>query len=202
MYKKINYLLAALILITLSSCTYRRIPTAMDITPGNPTRKLGVQYGAFDIRIQTSKINSQLMDRWFAKTGYDCTCIKPRIIIADVDNCTDQYISLDIVRDIFEAAAIDDGRYTVVVGNIDDEYQMDYLMDKIQNHPKYDNCSKLQKNLAIAPEFLAKVRITKAVTCLESCTMETYRMQVTLYDIETQQAIDSAWDVLEKRVNY
>ena len=31
-------------------------------------------------------------------------------------------------------------------------------------------------------------------------TYEDYRMTVTLYDIETQEAIDSAWDVLCKKV--
>jgi hypothetical protein len=29
---------------------------------------------------------------------------------------------------------------------------------------------------------------------------EDYRMTVTLYDIETKEAIDSAWDVLSKKV--
>jgi hypothetical protein len=190
----------ALLAITATSCC-RRVRTAQDITPGNPCcKKLDWRYGANDIRIQTSKITCQLMDRWLIKTGYNMQCGKPRIIITDIDNRTDRYISTDMIRDIIEGVAIDDGRFTVVVGNSRDEQELDYLMAKITQDPKYANSSRLTPGQAIAPQFLAKIRITKAVTADRFYDYEDYRMTVTLYDIETQEAIDSAWDVLSKKV--
>ncbi|WP_068470463.1 hypothetical protein [Candidatus Protochlamydia phocaeensis] len=190
--------LCALFFSATSCC--RHVRTAEDVTPGNFCEKLDWRYGAADIRIQTTKINQQLLDRWFAKTGYHCEAGKPRLIITDIDNCTDQYIPTDMIRDIFEGVAIDDGRYTVVVGNTCDEHELDYLMNKIALAPKYDNATRLQPGLATAPQFLAKVRITKAVRADRFYDYEDYRMTVTLYDIETQEAIDSAWDVLCKKV--
>ncbi len=187
------------VLVSASSC-YRHIRTAEDITPGNPYEKLDWRYGAADIRIQTTKINRQLMDRWFLKTGYSCQMDKPRLIITEIDNCTDRYIPTDMIRDIFESVAIDDGRYTVVVGNAQDEYELDDLMDKISRDPKYRNPSRLQAGKATAPEFLVKIRLTKAVRSDRFYDYEDYRLAVTLYDIETQEAIDSAWDVLSKKV--
>lgn len=189
------------LLLTCTSCGCRKIRTAEDITPGNPCgEKLDWRYGATDIRIQTTKINRQLMDRWYAKTHYQCENGKPRILITEIDNRTNCYISTDMIRDIIEGVAIDDGRYTIVVGDARDERELDLLMAKVAQHPKYRNPSQLQPGLAIAPEFLGKVRITKAVTSDPYYDYEDYRMTVTLYDIETQEAIDSAWDVLSKRV--
>lgn len=188
-------------ILTLTSCSGRRVRTAEDITPGNPySGKLDWRYGATDIRIQTTKLNRQLMDRWFAKTLYNCQNGKPRIIITEIDNRTDCYISTDMIRDIIEGVAIDDGRYTVLVGDMHDERELDQIMRKISCDPKYSNSSRLQPGLAIAPQFLAKIRITKAVNADQYYDYEEYRMTVTLYDIETQEAIDSAWDVLSKRV--
>lgn len=188
-------------LLAVTSCGCRRVRTAEDITPGNPRgEKLDWRYGAADIRIQTTKINRQIMDRWFAKTQYNSQGPKPRIIITEIDNRTDCYISTDMIRDIIEGVAIDDGRYTVIVGDACDERELDMLMGKIHQHPKYNNSSRLQAGLAIAPQFLGKVRLTKAVTSDPYYDYEDYRMTVTLYDIETQEAIDSAWDVLSKRV--
>lgn len=183
-----------------TSCC-RSVRTAQDITPGNSRyTKLDWRYGAGDIRIQTTKINSILMDRWFAKTCYNFANGKPRIIVTQIDNRTDCYISTDMIRDIIEGAAIDDGRYTIVVGDLRDEAELNMLMSKISNDPKYCNSSRLQPGMALAPQFLAKVRITKAVTADNCANYEDYRMTVTLYDIETQEAIDSAWDVLSKKV--
>jgi len=185
----------------LSSGCGRHIRTAEDITPGNlPGEKLDWRYGAADIRIQTTKLNRQLMNRWFAKTGYNCCDGKPRIIITDIDNRTDCYISTDMIRDIFEGVAIDDGRYTIVVGDSQDECELDCLMDKVSLAPKYNNPTRLKFGNAKAPQFLAKVRLTKASTSSRFYDIEDYRMTVTLYDIETQEAIDSAWDVLSKKV--
>lgn len=187
-------------LLSLTSCC-RNIRTAQDITPGNYScEKLDWRYGAGDIKIQTSKLNRQLMDRWFEKTGYDLYFGKPRIVITEIDNCTDRYISTDMIRDIIETAAIEDGRYKVVVGNTEDERELDLFMNKILHDPKYANGSRLQPNRAIAPQFLAKIRITKAVNSDRFYDYEDYRMSITLYDIETQEAIDSAWDVLCKKV--
>lgn len=185
----------------MSSCACRNIRTATDITPGNKScEKLDWRYGAGDIRIQTTKLNQQLMDRWFDKTGYNIHHGKPRLVITQIDNRTDQYISSDMIRDIIECAAIDDGRYTVVVGDIQDEGELDYFMNKILQDPKYANHSRIQPSKATAPQFLVKIRITKAVTCDRFYDYEDYRMTITLYDIETQEAIDSAYDVLRKKV--
>ncbi len=187
--------------LALTSCG-RHIRTAEDITPGNSrNEKLDWRYGAGDIRIQTSKLSQQLMDSWFVRTGFDSmTCGKPRLIITQIDNRTDCYMSTDMIRDIFEGVAIEDGRYTVLVGDARDERELDRLMAKISQDPKYSNSSRLQPGQAIAPQFLVKVRLTKAVTADRSFDYEDYRMTVTLYDIETQEAIDSAWDVLRKRI--
>lgn len=197
-------MIAAIGLLCLASSATsccRNVRTAQDITPGNPRcTKLDWRYGAGDIRIQTTKINSILMDRWFSKTCYNFAYGKPRIIITQIDNRTDCYISTDMIRDIIEGAAIDDGRYTIVVGDLRDEAELNMLMGKICCDPKYSNSSRLQPGQALAPQFLAKIRITKAVTSDNYFNYEDYRMTVTLYDIETQEAIDSAWDVLSKKV--
>ncbi|MBN9378331.1 MAG: hypothetical protein BGO14_06680 [Chlamydiales bacterium 38-26] len=189
------------IMTLFSSCACRTIRTAQDITPGNISHeRLDWRYGSSDIRIQTTKLNKQLMDRWLTKTGYDIGYGKPRIIITEIDNRTDQYIETDMIRDIFECVAIDDGRYTILVGDARNERELDELMDKISLDPKYNNNSRLQAGKAIAPQFLAKVRLTKAVTSDRYYDYEDYRMTVTLYDIETQEVIDSAWDVLSKKI--
>lgn len=197
----LSLIMFATLVVTTSSCTGRYIRTAQDVTPGNcHNQKLDWRYGAGDIRIQTCKLTRILMDRWFAKSMYESKSIRPRIIISEIDNRTDTYISTDMIRDILEGVAIDDGRFTIVVGDIHDERQLDRLMNKILQDPKYSNNTRLESGLAIAPQFLGKVRITKAVTSDSQYDYEDYRMTVTLYDIETQEAIDSAWDVLTKRV--
>lgn len=188
-----------LLLSSTSSC-HRDIRTAQDITPGHAREKLDWRYGAGDIRIQTTSITSQLMDRWFCKTGYQNQCGRPRIVITEIDNCTDRFISTDMIRDIIESVAVDDGRYTVVVGNQFDECELDNMLMKITHDPKYNNSSRLQANNATAPQLLAKVRLTKAVTSDRFYDYEDYRMTITLYDIETQEIVDSAWDVLSKKV--
>jgi hypothetical protein len=186
--------------LALGSCG-RNIREAKDITPGNPVEtEMSYQYGANDIRIQTTKINKQLMDRWFAKTQYDLANGKPRIVITEVDNRTDTYISTDMIRDIIEGVAVNDGRYTIVVGDAKDERELDKLMAKITSDPKYANSSRLAPSQAKAPQLLAKIRITKAVTQQKRYDIEDYRMTVTLYDIQTQEVIDSAWEVLRKNV--
>lgn len=191
---------AAAVAIVLSGCG-RHIRTAKDITPGNvQENQLNYKYSANDIRIQTTKINKQLMDRWYAKTVYDMSRGKPRIVITQIDNRTDTYIPTDIIRDIVEGAAVDDGRYTIVVGDVKDEQELNQLMQKVQNDQKYANSSRLTPNEAKAPQFLAKIRITKAITELKHFTLEDYRMSVTLYDIESQEAIDQAYDILRKKV--
>jgi hypothetical protein len=191
-------LLTLLSLSTLSSC---HRGSAQDITPGHYKERMDWRYGAADIRIQTSSITGQLMDRWFAKTAYDCQNGKPTVIISEIDNCTDRYISTDMIRDIIESIAVDDGRYTIVVGNELDESELDARMQRIQLDPKYNNASRLNSGQALAPQLLAKIRLTKAVTSDRFYDYEDYRMTITLYDIETQAIVDSAWDVLSKRVN-
>lgn len=187
------------LLLSFTSCG-RSVRTAYDVTPGNAGEKLDWRYGVGDIRIQTSKITGILFDRWYAKTGYQCECGKPRVIITEIDNCTDRYVPSDMVRDIIESVAIDDGRFTVLVGNVQDEMELDYRMDKNLCAAKYNNETRLQGGRAIAPQFLGKIRLTKAIRSDRFYDFEDYRMTVTLYDIETQEAVDSAWDVLTKQV--
>lgn len=195
------YKIAFILLFCLTSCACRHVRTARDITPGNCTsEKLDWRYGAGDIKIQTSKTASELMNRWYAKTNWDRDFGRPRIIVTQVDNRTDQYISTDVIRDMIEEAAVDDGRFAVLVGDTRDERELDALMAKISCHPKYNNSSRLQPNSALAPQFLAKIRITKNVSSDHFYDYENYRMTITLYDIETQEAIDSASDLLIKKV--
>ena len=193
--------LGIIVASALTGCG-RHVRTAEDITPGNIRgERLDWHYGAGDIRIQTTKLNRVLMDRWFAKTGYDCiTYGKPHIVITEIDNRTDNYISIDMIRDIFEGVAVEDGRYTIVVGDVQDSHELDRRMNRITNDPKYCNSSKPQDGFATAPQFLAKVRITKSENFDNAFTYEDYRMSVSLYDIQTQEIIDSAWDVLSKKV--
>lgn len=194
-------LLSTVLLTLLVGCCDRRFRTAQDITPGNPScEKLDWRYGANDIKIQTTKVTRQLMDRWFAKTGFECQFNRPRLIITDIDNRTNCYIATDMIRDIIEGVAVNDGRFTVVVGDYQDEEELDYIMNKVLRDPKYQNSSRLNQGNAIAPQFLAKVRITKSVTSDRFFDYENYRMTILLYDIETQEVIDSAWDVLTKKV--
>ena len=191
-------LLLGTLFFNITSCC-RSVRTAVDITPGNPCEKLDWRYGAADIRIQTTKITRQIFDRRDLKSGYQCEAGKPRLIITEIDNCTDQYIPTDMIHDIIEGVAIDDGRFTVLVGNALDEMELDHLMGKISCHPKYNNPSRLVPGQATAPQFLGKIRITKAIRADRCYTYEDYRMTATLYDIETQEAIDSAWDVLARK---
>lgn len=179
----------------------RNIRTAEDITPGNTREtQLSWKYGLTDIRIQTAKITRELVDRWYAKSGYDGQGGKPRIIITSVENRTDMVIPSDMIRDIIESVAIDDGRITVVVGDVKDEQELGALLEKASSDPKYSKSSKLKPHQATAPQFLAKIRIVKAMTEQRRYDIEEYRMSITLYDIETEEAIDSAVDVLRKKV--
>lgn len=197
------------ILASLFACTAftafsgcgRYIRTAQDVTPGNCfNEKLDYRYGAGDIRIQTYKITSDLMDRWYYKSGWLRENGKPRIIITEIDNRTDCYISTDMIRDIIEGVAIDDGRFTIVVGDYRDDAELNALMMRIQNDPQYQNSTQLQAGCAIAPQFLGKLRITKAQSSDRLYDYQDYRMTITLYDIQTKEAIDSSWDVLTKKV--
>ncbi|MDP1835284.1 MAG: hypothetical protein Q8K75_05065 [Chlamydiales bacterium] len=192
--------------LTLSSCDAgccygRRVRTAMDCTPGHCRLKLDSRYGAADIRIQTRSVACSLMDRWFYQTAYDPKqCGLPRIVITQVDNRTDQYIATDMIRDVLEGVAVEDGRFIVTVGDHCDEQELDWTMNKIINDPKYSNSTRLAPGQVTAPQFLGKVRLTKAVTADRRYDYEEYRMTITLYDIETQQVVDSAWDTLYKKV--
>lgn len=201
MMKKL-FLMTALACTAISCNAGRNIRTAQDITPGNPVEtQLDWRYGANDLRVQTTNINKRLMDRWCEKTQYEpMRQGKPRIIITDIDNRTDTYIPTDMIRDIFEGVAINDERYSILVADTKDERELDRLMAKISNSPKYANSSKPSASSASVPQFLAKVRITKATTMQPKFDIEDYRMTISLYDVETQEIVDSAWDVLRKKV--
>jgi len=192
--------LLALSLILLTGCG-RNIRTAEDVTPGNTKETcMNWKYGATDIRIQTGKITKELVDRWIAKTKYDITHWKPRIIITHIDNRTDMVISTDMIRDIIEHAAVDDGRVTMVVGDTKNEQELDTWLKKITKDPKYAKKSRVDSNEVQAPQFLAKIRIVKAMTEQKRYDIEEYLMTLTLYDLETQEIVDSATDLLRKKV--
>jgi hypothetical protein len=179
----------------------RNIRTAQDVTPGNAKETcLSWKYGATDIRIQTGKITKELIDRWIARTQYDLTNGKPRIIVTHVDNRTDMVISNDMIRDIIEHIAVEDGRVTMVVGDSKDEQELDTWLKKITKDPKYAKKSRVDSNEVQAPQFLAKIRIVKAMTEQKRYDIEEYLMTLTLYDVETQQIVDSATDILRKKV--
>lgn len=199
------------ILKTISSCVLaatflvgcsRQMRTAKDITPGNlPETELDWRYGANDIRIQTTKLTRILVDRWLAKIPPASAETKPRIIITEVSNLTEDYIPLDMVRDIIESVAINDGRFSVVVGNAQDSKELDALLQKSLNDPKYSLSSRPKQGQVKAPQVLGKIRLTVAKTHQKKYDIEDYRMSITLYDIETQEALDSAYDVLRKQVS-
>jgi len=192
----------ALLALSLLLCGCGRdLRTAEDITPGNCKETcLNWKYGATDIRIQTGKITKELVDRWIARTNYDLSNGKPRIIVTHVDNRTDMVISNDMIRDIIEHSAVEDGRVTMVVGDSKDEHELDTWLKKITKDPKYARKSRVENNAVQAPQFLAKIRIVKAITEQRRYDLEEYLMTLTLYDLETQEIVDSATDVLRKKV--
>jgi hypothetical protein len=186
--------------LILSGCG-RDIRTAEDVTPGNAKETcLNWKYGATDIRIQTSKITQELVDRWVARTHYNIANGKPRIIITHVDNRTDMVISNDMIRGIIEHVAVEDGRVSMVVGDTKDEQELDSWLKRITKDPKYAKTSRVENNEVLAPQFLAKIRIVKAMTEQKRYDIEEYLMTLTLYDLETQQIVDSATDILRKKV--
>lgn len=196
-----NKQLLVLSLLVLSACG-RNIRTAEDITPGHEKETcLDWKYGATDIKIQTSHVTSELMNKWWKIAKEEIsTKGKARIILTEVDNRTDQFISTAMIRDIVEEVAIDDGRFSVVAGDSLDEKELDRLLEKTNLDPKYDQRTRPQAGAASAPQFLAKIRITKATTHQKRHDIEHYRFSITLYDIETQEAVDSASDTLYKKV--
>jgi hypothetical protein len=186
--------------LLLAGCG-RNIRTAEDVTPGNCREKhLSWKYGVTDIRIQTQKITRELVDRWIARTNYDLAKGKPRIIVTQVDNRTDMVISTDMIRDIIEHAAVEDGRISMVVGDTKDEQELDRWLKKILTDQKYSKKSKVDNHEVVAPQFLAKIRLVKAMTEQKRYDIEEYLMTLTLYDLETQEIVDSATDVLRKKV--
>lgn len=191
--------IALLVLGALSASCCRHVRVAEDITPGNFScgEKFDWRYGATDIRIQTSKIMCTLMDRWYCKTANGQ---KPRILISEVDNRTDYYISTDMIRDIFEGVAANDCRFITVAGDSFDACELDARLNDISSNPKYNPNTAAGCNNVTAPKFLAKIRITKAKTAQPRYDIEDWRMQISLYDLETHEVVDSAWDVLEKKV--
>lgn len=138
--------------LLLTSCG-RQIRTAEDVTPGNSKEtQLSWKYGANDIRIQTGKLTRELVDRWAQRTQYDFAAGKPRIIVTHVDNRTDMVISTDMIRDIIEHAAVEDGRVTVVVGDVKDEQELNTWLKKslkIQN-TLIKAVSKTRKSLLLS----------------------------------------------------
>ncbi len=189
-------------LVMLCACG-RNIRTAQDVTPGHEKQAcLDWKYGATDIKIQTAHVTSELMKRWWSVTKEELeTKGKARIVITEVDNRTDQVISSAMIRDIIEEVAIDDGRFTVVVGDALDEKELDRLLDKTTKNPKYADATRPKRHNATAPAFDARIRITKAITHQKDHDLEHYRFQIVLYDIETQEAVDSASDTMYKKVS-
>lgn len=203
LFAKKTKLLAILICAAtlFSGCGGRHIRTAEDITPGNlPETELNWQYGANDIRIQTTKLTKILVDHWFARLTPEEKTKKPRLIITEVSNLTNSYIPLDMVRDIIESVAINDGRFSVVVGNAQDAEELNRLLQKTLNDPKYSNSSRPKQGEVKAPQLLGKIRLTMAQTEQRTYDIQDWRMSITLYDIETQEAVDSSYDILRKKI--
>jgi hypothetical protein len=200
--KKIFLLIFPFIALSLTACHCRHLRTAIDATPGNPREcQLDCHYGANDIRIQTTKLSKTLMDKWYSKTKYRVdTQDKPTIVFGGIENRTDMYIPTDLIQDVLEGVAINDGRFRVVVSHAKDESELDFLMHKQQCSQKYLNSTRLDAQSAYAPRFLAKLRITKAKTKTPCYDIEDYRMTMTLYDIESQECVDQAFDLLRKFV--
>ncbi len=200
MKKQVLMAPSLLLALLLAGCG-RNIRTAEDITPGNTKEThMSWKYGATDIRIQTGKLTKELVDRWAQRTHYDFASGKPRIIVTHMDNRTDMVISTDMIRDIIEHTAVEDGRVTMVVGDSKDERELDTWLQKILKDPKYSNKSRVDNREVTAPQFLAKIRLVKAMTEQKRYDIEEYLMTLTLYDLETQQIVDSATDILRKKV--
>jgi hypothetical protein len=160
---------------------------------------LNYRYGANDIFIQTSRLAKTLMDRWFVETKYiPRSTLKPIIQFGTIENKTDSYISLEMIHDIFESVATLDKRFVVVASHSKDENELDLLLKKQIQSEKYSDVTRCIPNQVTAPRFLAKLRITKAKSAGSNFDIEDYRMTMTLYDIETQEIIDQAFDLLRK----
>ncbi len=52
-----------------TSCASRCVRPAVNITPGSCGEKMDWRYGATDIRIQTSRVTRQLMDKWYIRAN-------------------------------------------------------------------------------------------------------------------------------------
>lgn len=193
--------LVILTAVGLTACG-RNIRTAEDVTPGHEQETcLDWKYGATDIRIQTQKVTDVLMQKWWNISRADLASKgKARIVITQVDNRTDQYISTDMIRDIIEEVAVNDGRFTITVGDVKDSEELDTLLVKAGTDSKYRLETRAQLGQATAPQFLGKIRITKAVTHQKRYDLEHYRFSITLYDIQSQEAVDSASDTMYKKV--
>ena len=171
-------------LLLCTACQSRHVRMARDVTPGNPVEtQLNWRYGANDMRIQTTKLTKILMDRWQQKT---CSTLKPTITLTEVDNRTDMYIPTDMLRDILEGVAINDGRFTMLCGDAKDEREL--FNRGMQGRQ--------------VPQFLAKVRLTKAHTETPGYIIEDYRMTMTLYDVESGACVDQSFDLLRKHVQH
>jgi hypothetical protein len=197
-----NYSLPILFIALVCTACGRNIRTAEDVTPGHMKETcLDWKYGATDIRIQTEKVTDTLMQRWWNVAKGDLPSKgKARIMITEVDNRTDQYISKDMIRDIIEEVAIDDGRFTITVGDMKDSEELDQLLKKVGTDSKYRSSTQPELHQVTAPQFTAKIRLTKAITHQRRYDLEHYRFSITLYDLQTQEAIDSASDTLYKKV--
>ncbi len=98
---------------------------------------------------------------------------KPLLYIAEVDNRTDWHIDTEMLQDIFTNVAINDGRYDVTMEEPD---------------------------TGDIPVLRATILLTKKATKLKYFEYEDYIMTITVFDNDNQQKIDSAWDILRKRV--
>ncbi|MBB65571.1 MAG: hypothetical protein CMO81_10970 [Waddliaceae bacterium] len=172
---------------------------AFVIAPVEPVQKTS-RYTADDLCYQSALVAKQLIDRWenqFEKQIDKKE--KPRLLINDLDNRTDVPLSHKDVSKYLDLIAAKDGRFTVKLGNTQDEQENDMMMDRYLSDPHYSTDATPDHPNGKAPQFLTKIRLSKAVTSDQVYNYEDYRLSILLYDIETQELIDSAWDVLRKQ---
>ena len=136
------------------------------------------RYGASEIRVQAGNASRALMERWFATTGHDCHKIRPRLLIVNFNNETDCYIPQDVVCDAIFRAASDDGRYSMELG---------------ATNPRINSWHR--------PTFIGEITLSKELTPGTSCDIEKFRLTIDLYETESKEFIDSAQDILWKKLH-
>ncbi len=187
-----------LLLLSATSCSLNKIAHNFSINNSRAT-VVDWRYGASEIRIQTCKATRTLIERWLAKTSSCQSTDCPRIIITKFKNCTDCYIPCEMIRDAVEEAALDDGRFTILMCDPKSEQKLTGCMSKTQRHPKYRYPAAPSPDGNSGPKFFGKICLTKISSTDPACQLEEYHLALDLYDAETEELVDSAQDILYKK---